>query len=239
MRAATSREPPASAALSKSLGHRSWLTTEPSIGVYARPVGAVVAAARLLRGCCSHCIVAHVQVLGGIVFSDPAQLAKLNALVWPHIRKSVDAEVEKAVAQGAEAIVVEAAVLLEAGWDTSCDHVWIVTAPQDVAKARLMARNGLSEAEALKRIKSQSDHRPEGAVLINNDSGLAELAKQVKTLYGQHLCSVRGGVDEVVMQVDEDNNVIGDVPRSQVVRTCSTLRCVSLALTLECALLPC
>lgn len=148
-------------------------------------------------------------------------MAKLNALVWPHIRKSVDAEVARAAGDGAEAIVVEAAVLLDAGWDTSCDHVWIVTASPDVAKARLMARNGLSEGEALKRINSQSDRRPERAVMINNDGGLADLAKQVKALYQRHLCPVAGGVDEVVMQVDEDNKPVGDVARSEVVRYAS------------------
>ena len=78
--------------------------------------------------------------LGGIVFSDPQQLQKLNGIVWPHIRASlqsvldgISAEV-MATASGSSApgatdqtiIVCEAAVLVEAGWQDLFDEIWVV-----------------------------------------------------------------------------------------------------------------
>ncbi|MGB1598196.1 MAG: dephospho-CoA kinase, partial [Promethearchaeia archaeon] len=49
---------------------------------------------------------------------------------------------------GAEVCVMEAAVLLEAGWHDIVDEVWVVVVPEAEAKRRLMARNALSEEDA-------------------------------------------------------------------------------------------
>ena len=165
------------------------------------------------------------QVLGGIVFSDPAQLERLNAIVWPDIRRRVDERVAQAAAEGARVVVVEAAVLLQAGWHTSCDQVWVVTADRSVARTRLMARNNLSGEEADKRINSQVDNTPDDAIIIENNAGFAELARAVKGLYATHLAPT-APTDEQITHVDADNNVIGQVARSDMVRSVAW-RCLS------------
>jgi hypothetical protein len=48
--------------------------------------------------------------------------------------------------------VIEAAILLEAGWQAMVDEVWVVMVPRDEAKARLMERNAVTEQQAEQRI---------------------------------------------------------------------------------------
>ena len=94
--------------------------------------------------------------LGPIVFGDPAQMARLNGIVWPAIAALAAEERAAAKAQGAAVVVMEAAIMLEAGWQEDLDEVWVVFGPRATVTQRLMARNGFDEAECDKRIDSQA-----------------------------------------------------------------------------------
>ena len=64
------------------------------------------------------------KVLGGKVFGDPDGLKKLTDIVWPEIRKLAEAEIAESKATNPERVVVlEAAVLFEAGWQDIGDQV--------------------------------------------------------------------------------------------------------------------
>lgn len=80
--------------------------------------------------------------------------ATLNGIMWPVIADMVREEQRRLKREGADVVIVEAAVMLEAGWERLVDETWLVIASESVAKARLMARNQLSGEEALKRIHS-------------------------------------------------------------------------------------
>ena len=95
------------------------------------------------------------RALGPIVFGDLAKLQALNGIVWPAIRALALAELRAMRARGVDACVMEAAVLLEAGWDDFVDELWVVVVPEDVACARLAARNALAPEAALQRIRAQ------------------------------------------------------------------------------------
>ena len=56
--------------------------------------------------------------LGRIVFSDPGAKAKLDAIVWPQIAILARRQIENLRKEETDTIVLEAAVLVEAGWDT-------------------------------------------------------------------------------------------------------------------------
>lgn len=68
-------------------------------------------------------------VLGGIVFQDPSQMRKLTDIVWPAIARLARARitaVEEMMAQNNvehSVVVIDAAVLLDAGWDGLCNEV--------------------------------------------------------------------------------------------------------------------
>ncbi|XP_017479592.1 PREDICTED: bifunctional coenzyme A synthase [Rhagoletis zephyria] len=99
------------------------------------------------------------QKLGGIVFNDPKQLESLNNIVWPELLLEVKRRIRIAHAQHKyNIIVIEAAILLRAGWDSECHEVWSTIVTPELAVQRIMQRNDLSEEEARKRIASQMDN---------------------------------------------------------------------------------
>jgi phosphopantetheine adenylyltransferase/dephospho-CoA kinase len=123
------------------------------------------------------------QVLGGLVFGHPDGMGRLTGIVWPGIRALATAELARLDEAGTAVAVLEAAVMIEAGWQDMVDEVWVVTAPPDAARERLMERNGLSAEDADNRINSQisNDERIEHAdLVISTDCSLEEVAGRVR-----------------------------------------------------------
>jgi len=92
--------------------------------------------------------------LARLVFSDPAALADLEAIVHPAVRPQILAVVESADAAGVPAVVIEAIKLVEGGLAALCDEVWLVTCDARVQRERLLAR-GASPEDADRRIAAQ------------------------------------------------------------------------------------
>ena len=87
---------------------------------------------------------------------------------------------------GSQIVVLEAAVLLEAGWQDMADQVWVVVVSEDLAIARLKERNGLDEDAARARIASQltNSERIEAAdVIVENNNSLEELNNLLEKLW--------------------------------------------------------
>ncbi|KAI0210275.1 Bifunctional coenzyme A synthase [Lamellibrachia satsuma] len=95
------------------------------------------------------------RVLGSKVFTDKGQLEKLNQIVWPAIAELALKEIDAYSKEGKDVVVLDAAVLLEAGWDTMVHEVWTTSVPKDEAVRRIMERNKISKEEATRRIESQ------------------------------------------------------------------------------------
>ena len=128
--------------------------------------------------------------LGAIVFSDPSQLEKLNAIMHPRMARMVSDKIEVLRGQGVKVVVVEAALLFEAGWDTLVEEVWVTDSSEDIVVGRLKERNGLSEEEAKKRINSQMDRAERierSDFLIDNSSDMAGLESAIKELWDRRV----------------------------------------------------
>lgn len=126
------------------------------------------------------------KALAAIVFADAGALERLSAIVWPAIRQLLKQELRRIEEQGAKVVVVEAAVLLEAGWDDDCDEVWAVHAPERVACRRLAARNSLTEEQAQQRIQSQMPARERlsrSQVIINSDQSKEDVSANAAAVY--------------------------------------------------------
>ena len=124
--------------------------------------------------------------LGAIVFSDPSQLEKLNAIMHPRMYKMIEERIQNLKSGGADTIVVEAAILIEAKWTPLVDEVWVTTAPEDQVIARIKGRNNMGEEAARARINSQmsSEERSEHAdVLIANSGSMDRLKETVDSLW--------------------------------------------------------
>ena len=128
--------------------------------------------------------------LGGIVFSDPSQLKKLNQIMHPRMARIVSDKIEVFRGQGVDTVVVEAALLFEAGWDSLVEEVWVTDASEEIIIGRLRERNGLSEEEAKKRINSQMDRMERigrSDFVINNSGDMAELGTTIKELWDRRV----------------------------------------------------
>jgi dephospho-CoA kinase len=124
------------------------------------------------------------KALGKIVFTDPAALAKLEAIVHPAV---FDMARQELVNVEAEVIVLEAIKLLEAGHLSSlCDQVWVVTSSPETQLRRLRETRGMDEAEAQRRMAAQSSQEAKVARadrVINNDGDLAALEAQLDQIW--------------------------------------------------------
>ena len=122
--------------------------------------------------------------LGAIVFADPAQLRRLNAIVHPLIAADIRRRIDALRAEGSgTTIVVEAAVLIEAGWQRLVDTVWLVVASPAAVTQRITAQRGLSAGDVARRIDSQlsdNERRRFADVVIENTGSLDALRHEVE-----------------------------------------------------------
>ncbi len=101
------------------------------------------------------------RLVATMVFSHAAAREHLNRLVHPRIVQRVRAEFARRVAEGWRGtVIVDAALMLDWGFERECDAVIAVVAPEAAQVARLVAARGWSEADARRRLDAQ---RPEAA----------------------------------------------------------------------------
>lgn len=121
--------------------------------------------------------------LGGKVFGNPAELRKLTDIVWPEIRRLADAEIAAGRTANPDGVVVlEAAVMVEAGWRDGLDEIWVVEVEPECAIQRAAVRDGLSAAAARKRLRAQTsnaERRRHADVVLRNSGSLQHLRTQV------------------------------------------------------------
>jgi dephospho-CoA kinase len=94
------------------------------------------------------------KALGRIVFSDPSERERLNAIVHPLLVDGLVRQVKAHRSAGAEVVVVDAALIFELGLEEAFDATIVVTSPPEAQLERLRAR-GLTEEEAMLRISAQ------------------------------------------------------------------------------------
>ena len=129
--------------------------------------------------------------LGEIVFADRWKLAALTGIVWPEIRVALQHHITGMAARdGTPALVVEAAVLLEAGWDDLCDEVWVVTSPEDDVLERLHSHRGITRDIARARMRAQmspAERERRADVMIPNDGSLEALKRTLTRVWNDRV----------------------------------------------------
>lgn len=129
--------------------------------------------------------------LGSIVFSDPEELRRLNAIVHPLIRAALTSRVADIRRRSRPtAVVIEAAVLLEAGWDAMVDEIWLVVADRTSVVERIVLQRGLDATSVHARIAAQmsdEERRHKADVVIDNSGDFESLRDQVTSLWNQRL----------------------------------------------------
>ncbi len=124
--------------------------------------------------------------LGEIVFADPAELAKLNAIIHPLVGARM-AELEKDAGQGA-IVVHDVPLLAENNLAVGYDLVVVVDAPEHAQLDRLIRHRRMSQEQAQARMAAQASRDSRLAVadlVVDNSSSLAELDRQVGDLWAE------------------------------------------------------
>lgn len=125
--------------------------------------------------------------LASIVFQDEKLLKRLNELTHPQVLKVVMQMIETLEASKKyEFVLVETALLKEAGYDTFCDEIWYVYAEETERRTRLKASRGYSEEkidDVFLRQKSDSEFRSYCTRVIYNGADTTEedIIRQIHT----------------------------------------------------------
>ncbi len=116
--------------------------------------------------------------LASIVFNDPAALKRLEGITHPAALRAVE---QRVAAASTPLVVVEAVKLIEAGWATGKDSIWVVTCSEQSQIERMMRDRGMTEAEARERLSAQpsleAKLRIADVVIDNSGSREATLAQ--------------------------------------------------------------
>lgn len=122
------------------------------------------------------------KALGAKVFGNPEQRKKLEGIVWPWMRETMEARFAEIRTKATAVVVLEAAVLIEADWVPLTDQVWVVTVTPEIARKRIIERNGLTPQQADARIAAQvtnAERVAKAQVIIENDGTLDALRERV------------------------------------------------------------
>ncbi|KAM6897346.1 bifunctional coenzyme A synthase [Xenentodon cancila] len=95
------------------------------------------------------------RALGRKVFGNQERLKALTGIVWPEIALLVKERISQARDEGKQVCVVDAAVLLEAGWTDMVHEVWVTIIPEEEAVLRITERDSVTTEDAVRRLQSQ------------------------------------------------------------------------------------
>jgi dephospho-CoA kinase len=124
--------------------------------------------------------------LGELVFKNPVALSKLNCIVRPLIAEEAQARLKELRKKRTRVVVLEAALLIEAGWSPLVDEIWVTTAPESVIFKRLSAKREMSRAQAQARIKAQipvAEQKKYATRIIDTNTPLPELKAKIAALW--------------------------------------------------------
>lgn len=116
------------------------------------------------------------------VVGKPDEIARLESIVHPLVAEARDRFLEDARAAGARMAVLEVPLLLETGGDEHCDVVVVTTAPADVQRERVLAREDMTadKFEAIRaRQMSDADKRARAHFVVETQHGFDHAERQV------------------------------------------------------------
>jgi dephospho-CoA kinase len=125
--------------------------------------------------------------LGARVFGDDAAMKRLEAIVHPLVRARETAFLDEARAAGAPVVVLDIPLLYETGAEGRVDAIAVVSAPESVQRARVLARPGMTEekfAAILSRQMPDSLKRRRADYVIDTGRGIEAAREQVAALLG-------------------------------------------------------
>ncbi len=132
--------------------------------------------------------------LSARVMGDDAAIRKLETIIHPLVRAERDKFIQRAATRNAQAIVLDIPLLFETGGDRDCDLIVVVTVSADIQKARVLARDGMTEARfaaILARQMPDAEKRRRAHFCIDTGKGIASAERQVQDVL-RATCGMQG-----------------------------------------------
>ena len=130
------------------------------------------------------------QKLSELVFNNFDSLKKLNSIVHPHLKKNILNQINNFRSNKSKVVVLEAAMLIQAGWRNLVDEVWTVTSLKDIVLSRIINRGNMDLNLYESILQSQNNYINEGSdqdtsfdVIIENNDSKEILKRQVVSLW--------------------------------------------------------
>ena len=136
------------------------------------------------------------KVLAAIVFSDEAARRRLEAIVHPLVAERMSGKLS-VLSQKYKAAVVDIPLLYESHMESMANEVWCVYVPKQVQLKRLRERDGLTQRQALLRLKSQMDPREKcrrADHVIRTDGPPVNSAAQAASLWQEAIKRLGGNI---------------------------------------------
>ena len=122
-------------------------------------------------------------LLGDRVLGDPEALNRLNGIVWPLMGAARQRFLEAAEARKAEFVVLDIPLLLETGGESKVDAVVVVSAPSNIQRKRVLAREGVTPSKFEAILAAQmpdAEKRRRADFVIDTGRGLEVARQQVR-----------------------------------------------------------
>ncbi len=124
------------------------------------------------------------QKMARKIFNDKGLLSSVNAIIHPAVREYLMNDIEREKELGKrDYYFLEAALLIEEGYEQVCDELWYVYASDEVRRNRLKESRGYSDEriESIMRNQLSDDmFRRHSRVVIDNSGTLEESFKQIE-----------------------------------------------------------
>ncbi|MDR0200399.1 MAG: dephospho-CoA kinase [Streptococcaceae bacterium] len=120
------------------------------------------------------------QALAALVFNDKSARKCLQELTDEIVRPEI---LRQVAASPGDIVFADIPLLFEQDYAKEFDETWLVYASQDVQVARLMARNGYTETQALARLAAQlpiEEKKELADVILDNTRDLSDLKHQIE-----------------------------------------------------------
>ena len=152
--------------------------------LYEKGGGAVAAIGEAFPGSVKNGRVER-SVLAAQLAGDAAAFKKLEAIVHPLVARAQRDFIEAAGKAGADIVVLDIPLLFETGGHLHMDAVVVVSAPANVQRARVLTREGMSEArldQILARQMPDAEKRAQAHFVVETGKGRAHAFRQVQNI---------------------------------------------------------
>jgi dephospho-CoA kinase len=125
------------------------------------------------------------RLLGDRVLGDSEALNRLNGIVWPLMGAARKRFFESAEARKSEFVVLDIPLLLETGGEGAVDVVVVVSAPEEIQRERVLAREGMTTTkfDAIRAAQMpDAEKRRRADFIVDTSQGLESARHQVRNV---------------------------------------------------------